>query len=108
MAVQNSASFYELSVTLLWTAEQFLEVAVTDSLAALPFPKVILQASIDSSKVLHALGDAVAVVVLQSSFVTGGTPGGGHVGTQESAQHEQSRERFHFCKASHGRSAKEK
>lgn len=79
-----------LNVTLLWTAEQFLEVAVTDRLAALPFPKVILQASIDLSKVLRALMDAVAVVVLQSPLVTGGTPGGGRVSTQESAQQKQS------------------
>ena len=87
-------------MVLLWAAEQFIQVAVTDHLAALPFPKVILQTIIDLSKVLRAFGDVVAVVVFEGPLVTRGTPGRRRRGTQEGAQQKQRRDHLHFCEAS--------
>lgn len=87
-------------MVLLWAAEQFTQVAVTDHLAALPFPKVILQAIIDLLKVLCAFGDVVTVVVFEGPLVTRGMPGRHREGTQEAAQQKQRRDHLHFCKAS--------
>lgn len=78
-----------MSVVLLWAAEQFIPAAVTDHVTALPFPKVILQTIIDLAKVLHAVRDAVTVVVFEGSPVTRGMPGRCRRGTQEGAQQKQ-------------------
>lgn len=98
--IQNCTSLYEMSVVLLWAAEQFIQVAVTDHLAALAFPKVVLQTVIDLSKVLHAFGDVVTVVVFEGPLVTRGPPGRHRGGTQEGAQQKQRRDHLHFCEAS--------
>lgn len=87
-------------MVLLWAAEQFIQVAVTDHLAALSFPKVILQTIVDLSKVLRAFGDVVTVVVSEGPLVTRGTPGRHRGGTQEGAQQKQRRDHLHFCEAS--------
>lgn len=78
-----------MSMALLWAAEQFIQVAVTDHLAAFPFPKVILQTIIDLSKVLHAFGDVVTTVVFEGPLVARGMLGRHHRGTQEGAQQKQ-------------------
>lgn len=94
-----------MSVVLLWAAEQFIQVAVTDHLTALPFPKVILQTVVDVSEVLLAFGDGVAAVLLEGPLVTRRALGRHRGGAQEGAQQQQQqhRDHLHFCQASHCR-----
>lgn len=93
-----------MSVILLWAAEQFIQVAVTNHLTALPFPKVILQTIINVSEVLLAFGDGVTAVVLEGPLVTRRALGRRRGGTQEGAQQQQQhRDHLHFCQASHSR-----
>lgn len=84
---------------LLGAAEQFIPAAVTDHLAALPFPKVVLQTCIDLSKVLVAFRDVVTVVAFEGPLVTWGTPGRHRGGTQEGAQQKQRRDHLHFLRS---------
>lgn len=100
MVIQNCTSVHAVSVVLLGAAEQFIQVAVTDHLAALPFPEVILQTVLDLSKVLRAFWDVVTVVVFEGPLVTRGAPGRHCGGTQEGAQQKQRRDHLHFCEAS--------
>lgn len=92
---------HEVSVVLLWAAEQFIQVAVTDHLTALPFPKVILQTIVDVSEVLLVFGDGVAAVLLEGPLVTRRALGRHCRGAQESAQQQQQhQDHLHFCQAS--------
>lgn len=93
-----------MTVILLWAAEQFIQVAVTDHLTALPFPEVILQPVVDVSEVLLAVGDGVTAVLLEGPLVTRRALGRHRGGTQEGAQQQQQhRHHLHFCQASHSR-----
>lgn len=86
-----------MSEILLWAAEQFIQVAVTDHLTALPFPEVILQPIVDVPEVLRVFGDGVTAVVLEGSLVTSRAPGRQHRDTQEGAQQQQHRDHLHSC-----------
>lgn len=102
--MKNYTSLHEVSVVLLWAAEQFIQVAVTDHLTALPFPKVILQTVVDVSEVLLAFGDGVTAVLLEGPLVTRRALGRHRGGAQEGAQQQQQhRDHLHFCQASHCR-----
>lgn len=93
-----------MSEILLWAAEQFIQVAVTDHLTALPFPEVILQPIVDVPEVLRVFGDGVTAVVLEGPLVTSRALGRQRWDTQEGAQQQQQRrDHLHSCQASHSR-----
>lgn len=56
---------------ILWAAEQFAEIAVTDHLASLPAPEVMLDIRVDQRQVGSALWKAVTVAVSQHLSVAG-------------------------------------
>lgn len=91
---------------LLGAAEQLLPGAVTDHLAALSFPEVILQTARDLPEVLGALGDVGAAQVSQGPPGAGGMPGRGGGDAQEGAQQNQRRHHPHFCDGSCSRALK--
>lgn len=63
------------SVPLLWAAKQFAEIAVTDHLASLPIPEVMLDIRVDQRQVGSALWKAVTVTVFQHLSVAGKATG---------------------------------
>lgn len=50
-------------ISLLWAAEQFTEVTVTDHLTSLPIPEVILDVYIHLRQVSYSLWKVVTVAI---------------------------------------------